>query len=142
MLRKLGKQKSLKEKNGFRIKYGTINYQQPKSIYVIIETWIQPESERDFESEVKRLSKNIRKVVYENHDKSLYNDYVIVDIDLRSSGMTPNKRSFMSIELTLFPNKLLQFPDDRYTETITNITNIIIDNLQNNNNYTFNTTKK
>lgn len=141
-MQKLGKVKKIKIHNDFRVKYGTVNYQQPKSLYVIIESWIEPKGEYSFEQEVRKISKQIRQTVFKHHDSFFLSD-VLIDVDLRASGMRKNNLSFMSIELTLFPQKIIRFPNDEYKIRVAKLVqNIIFDLIDKNVNYNYNNSKK
>lgn len=140
-MQKLGKIKKLVIDDQFRVKYGTINYKTPKSIYLTLETWVKPIGEYDFEREVRKIDKQIRQSVYNNNDHSIFLDDTFINVDLRPSGMSDAKRSFMSVEITLFPKKVEPFPNEIYKISVSDLSKHIIDDLIKNNNYTYKTTK-
>lgn len=141
MTQKLGKIKQLNVNDQFRVRYGTINYKTPKSIYLILETWIKPVDEYDFDREVRKIDKQIRQTVYNNNKNDIFMDETFINIDLRPSGMSDIKRSFMSIEVTLFPQKVEPFPNETYKISVSDLSKNIISDLITNNNYTYKTTK-
>ena len=51
------------------------------------------------------MSRAVKHSVYETLDKELFDDSFIVDLDLRSSGLTLGKKSFMNLEINFFLNE-------------------------------------
>ena len=68
----------------------------------------------------------------------------IVDLDLRSSGIVLNKKSFLNLEINFYLNETnLDFKSNYIKENIKDITKKIIqENLSNNQYFTFTLTKK
>ena len=79
-----------------KIVYGTVDSIKLKSLYLNIQTWVEPiyESE-NWTRTVLNLSRSVKHSIYESINKTIFNDKFIVDLDLRSSGLNPNKKSFM-----------------------------------------------
>lgn len=89
-----------------KVKYGTVDFNDNKSIYVNINTWVRPkQSELTPEVLVKKLNKDIRKHLHTYLSSVDTISKYIVDTDLRSSGIKKTKKSFMSSDITLFTNK-------------------------------------
>lgn len=123
--------------NGFRtckVNYGTVDSKEFKSLYLNIQTWVEPKKESiNWERVILNMSRNIKHSVYNNIDKNFFNDKFIVDLDLRSSGIQLKKKSFMNLEITLFildpttdfksiklKKSLKKLSKDVYSETFTN----------------------
>jgi hypothetical protein len=84
--------------------YGTVDHSDFKSFFINIRTWVLPKSDSEnWKSVVGHLSKNIKNSVSSKINKSVLYENFILDVDLRASGLDRNKRSFMSIEITLYP---------------------------------------
>lgn len=141
MFTKFGKEKTLFKNSSFRVKYGTIDARTLKAIYIDIESWVEPQSICNFDSQIRlnrtKLISNIKKKL----DTSFFNENFIVDLDLRSSGMMLNKKSFMLLEITLYPKSVVKFNSEILKEKIHAITGVAIDTIKENN-YTFNSNKR
>lgn len=100
-----GKEIKINVKNNYKTTYGSVDNKNPKAIFIRINAWGLPldEYELDYENVIKKLDKRIRLFVYNNVDSDLFDKKrSIIDLDLRESGITLNKKSFMSCEITLF----------------------------------------
>lgn len=113
---KLGKKLNLSIDERFRVSYGTTNIKNPTSVYLQMTTWIKPNDEYDdYNILIKKLTKNFRNSLNSSLQNSTFdNRKWIVDLDLRSSGMMKDKKSFMSIDMTLFYHE----PQDPFTDNI------------------------
>lgn len=100
------KKASLSKDNYFRASCETFEKNNPKVVFVNITSWVTPlkrDDTIDYSSVVKKLRKNIKQVVYNNVDKNIFNpDKTIVDLNLRSSGIRYNKKSYMCCEISLY----------------------------------------
>jgi len=105
---KLGKELSLNTEKPFKIHIGTVNNKQPRTLYVVLSSWVEPlyESE-NYQPKLNKITKNIKRFLSETiSSESFNNKRIIVDFDLRSSGISTKKKSFMSCEITLFQKEL------------------------------------
>ena len=133
MQTKFGKEKKLFKTDSFRVKYGTIDATKLNAIYVDIESWIEPQELLNFDSNIRITRKNILLKLKETLDYDLFSENFIVDLDLRSSGMCLNKKSFMFIEVTVFPKKYLKFNSETLIKKTKDIAITAISVVQNNN---------
>jgi len=86
-----------------KVLYGTVDSVNLKSIYLNIQTWVEPiKNSENWNRIVLNLSRTIKHTVHENLDFNLFKDNFIVDLDLRSSGLSVNKKSFLNLEINLF----------------------------------------
>ena len=86
-----------------KINYGTVDAKQLKSIYLNIQSWVTPKYEFEKpERVVSDLSKSIKNSVYEIIDTGLFKSNYIVDLDLRTSGITFGKKKFYEFRNYLF----------------------------------------
>ena len=133
--------------NGFRTfksQYGTIDSQNLKSIYLNLQTWAEPKEEMDNWSRiVLNMTRNVKHSVFENLDKTIFDEKFIVDLDLRTSGIQKNKRSFLNLEITLFVhNRSFEFKSLILRSKIKKILQAIYkDDLQNSKYFTLSKTK-
>ena len=105
---KLGKELSLKTEKPFKINIGTVNNKHPRTLYLVLSSWVEPlyESE-NYQPKLNKITKDIKRFLTETiPSESFNNKRMIVDFDLRSSGITKDKKSFMSCEITLFQKEL------------------------------------
>lgn len=92
--------------NGFRtakVQYRTVDSKNFKSLYLNFQTWVEPKDDYENWSRiVLNLNRAIKHSVFDNIDKNLFDEKFIVDLDLRTSGLTLRKKSFMNLEINLF----------------------------------------
>jgi len=89
---------------------GTVDNKNPKSIYIQISAWGKPKGDMidDYELIIKRKAKRIKRKLFEVLDgNNFYKSKSIVDFNMASSGVNFNKKSFMSVEMTLFKREPL-----------------------------------
>jgi len=128
-----------------KIVYGTVDSIKLKSLYLNIQTWVEPIYECDnWTRTVLNLSRSIKHSIYESINKEIFNDKFIVDLDLRSSGLNLNKKSFMNLEINFYLSQDdMDFKNSEIKKTLQQITNKIFkDNFLNNENFNFYLTKK
>jgi hypothetical protein len=51
------------------------------------------------------MSRSIKHIIFDYVNRHLFEEKFIVDLDLRYSGITKGKKSFMNLEITLYLNK-------------------------------------
>lgn len=127
-----------------KIVYGTVDSIKLKSLYLNIQTWVEPIYESDnWTRTVLNLSRSVKHSIYESINKNIFNDKFIVDLDLRSSGLNPNKKSFMNLEINFYlKQEDLDFKCDEIKESLQQITKQIFkDNFLDNENFNFYLTK-
>lgn len=133
MFSKFGKEKKLFKTESFRVKYGTIDALKLNAIYINIESWVEPKELINFDTNIRLTRKNIISKLNQVIDKEIFLENFIVDLDLRSSGMSLNKKSFMSIEVTLYPKKFIKFNSDLIKNQVKSVALSAIDTVQKNN---------
>jgi len=115
MSKKLGKEIKLDDNFNIKSKYGTINHKTLKSAYLLLETWLEPKEEMNFDKRTVSIRKRLYNEIYEKLDKDYFHTDYILDFNLCSSGMKKDRKSFAAIEITLFlkennSNKITDFP--------------------------------
>ena len=141
---KKGKTSKIQGFNTSKIVYGTVDSINFKSMYLNLQTWVEPIKEpENWTRVVLNLSRAVKHSVYETLDKELFDDSFIVDLDLRSSGLTIGKKSFMNLEINFFLNEEdLDFKSKEIKENLkTIVTRIYDENFNNNDYFNFSLTK-
>jgi 5S rRNA maturation endonuclease (ribonuclease M5) len=142
---KKGKTSFLQGFKTAKIVYGTVDSINLKSLYLNIQTWVEPIYECDnWTRTVLNLSRSIKHSIYESINKQIFNENFIVDLDLRSSGLNLNKKSFMNLEINFYIiQEDLDFKGNEIKESLQQITQKIFkDNFLDNENFNFYLTKK
>lgn len=131
-----GKEILLQEDDRFLIKLGTIDSKDPKSVFLSISSWTKPKKEEEnYERIVSNLRKKIKQRIFDDMDNSIFDPYrTIVDLDLRSSGISVSKKSFMYCEVTMFQNEnKLPLKSEPILNYFKNISNNLINDVFNEN---------
>jgi hypothetical protein len=137
---KKGKTSKIQGFKTAKVLYGTVDSLNLKSLYLNIQTWVEPKKDVDNWSRVVlNLSRAIKHSVYEKTKNTIFDDKFIVDLDLRSSGLNLNKKSFMNLEINFYINDTtLNFKDRMVKDTLKDITSqIFLDNFKTNPHFKF-----
>jgi type I site-specific restriction endonuclease len=108
---KKGKTSKLNIFDDAKCHYGTVDSKELKSIYVVLQTWIEPITDEENWNRITGiLKRQILHTLLEVVDFTTFEKKQIVDLDLRTSGIQKNKKSFLNLEITLFVHdKTLDF---------------------------------
>jgi len=138
---KKGKTSKIQGFKTAKVLFGTVDSVNLKSIYLNIQTWVEPKKDvENWSRVVLNLSRSIKHSIYDKVKNSFFDDKFIVDLDLRSSGLSINKKSFMNLEINFYlkDNIILTFKDKEIKDLLKNITTKIFqDNLKNNQYFKF-----
>ena len=131
----------------YKVKVGTVDNKNPKSVYINLSAWgelKQFNEELNYDKVISLLRKDIKNNINKNINiEDFYKDKYIVDLDMRSSGISSDKRSFMSCEVTLFQKNNIPINQYYIIKRITSIANNIInDCLEKQSHFKFYKTKK
>ena len=100
---KKGKTSKLNIFDDAKCHYGTVDSKELKSIYLVLQTWVEPIVDDDNWTKITGLIKRqILHTLLEVVDFTLFERKQIVDLDLRTSGIQKNKKSFLNLVITLF----------------------------------------
>ena len=100
---KKGKTSKLNVFENAKCFYGTVDSKELKSIYIVIQSWVEPKKEAlNWDRVAGNLKRQIQHNLLECVDLLTFDRNSIVDLDLRTSGIQMDKRSFMNLEMTLF----------------------------------------
>lgn len=125
---KRGKEIKLNLPYEYNVISGAVDNRNPESIYIQISAWGKPKNkeEEDFDSIIKQKSKRVKKKLFEMLDTEQFLPKVIVDFNMASSGISYEKRSYMSVEMTLFQKNPTPVNSDKLLPTLNKISEKII----------------
>ena len=125
--------------NGFRtskIIYGTVDSKEFKSLYLNLQTWVEPKKDSEnWTRVVLNMNRSIKHSVYHNIDKGLFDDKFIVDLDLRTSGLQLKKKSFMNLEINFYLVEEIDFKSPKLKKSLKSLIKNIYDDVLNKNEY-------
>lgn len=126
---KKGKTSKIVGFKSMKVLYGTVDSVNFKSLYLNIQTWIEPIMCLDnWNRMVLNLSRMIKHTIHENLDRTLFNDNFIVDLDLRSSGLSIGKKSFLNLEINLYlKNDKLDFKSKLIKDSLKKLSKCVFD---------------
>ena len=141
---KKGKSVKLNLYSPIKSVYGTVDSKNLKSLYINIQSWVNPKFEHNnWNRVVCNLSRDIKHSVFDSIDTNLFKEQSIVDLDLRTSGISHGKKSFFNLEVNLYTNKEIDFKSQDIKESVRKIVNrIFYFNVENNKYFEFSTSKK
>jgi len=141
---KKGKSVKLNLFNPIKSIYGTVDSKDLKSVYINIQSWVSPKFEHDnWNRVVCNLSREIKHSVFNSINLSVFQEKSIVDLDLRTSGISHGKKSFFNLEVNLYTNSELDFKSQEIKDSIKSIVkNIFKNNINQNKYFEFSTSKK
>ena len=133
---KTGKTLKVSGFDNLKVSYGTVDFKNFKSLYLNIQSWLQPKADLEsWDRVVNNLRKEIKHVVNDIINPIFFENNYIVDLDLRTSGIQYGKKSFMNLEITLYVKPNVAFKSTELRNEITYISTSINDKAFLNNNY-------
>lgn len=141
---KKGKNLKVTGYESFKVNYGTVDSKTLKSVYLNVQTWAEPKEEIHSPIRcVNNLSRQIKHTIYDKLNRDIFNENFIVDLDLRSSGIQINKKSFLNLECFFYLKTENDFKSLLLKNEIKRITDFIIyNNFIKSNQFNFSLTKK
>jgi hypothetical protein len=141
---KKGKSVKMNLSNSFKTVYGTVDSKNLKSLYINIQSWVKPKIDlENWNRVVCNLSREIKHTVFETIDTDMFNKNSIVDLDLRTSGISYGKKSFFNLEINLFLENEIDFKSSNLKESVKNVVkNINSNSIIRNEYFDFSLTKK
>ena len=141
---KKGKSVKLNLYSPIKSVYGTVDSKNLKSLYINIQSWVSPKFEHDnWNRVVGNLNREIKHSVYNSIDSNIFKETSIVDLDLRTSGISHGKKSFFNLEVNLYTNQEIDFKSLEIKESVKKIIrNIVKDSLFENKFFDFSPSKK
>jgi hypothetical protein len=141
---KKGKTSKLNIFDDAKCQYGTVDSKNFKSLYIVLQTWVEPIKDQDNWNRVTgEIKRQILHTLLEVAEPTTFEKKYIVDLDLRTSGIQKNKKSFLNLEITLFlSNQNIDFKSIMLRSKIKNILQSIYkDDLKNSKYFTLSKTK-
>lgn len=134
---KKGKTSKIQGFKTIKVVYGTTDSFDLKSLYLNIQTWVEPKKESEnWNRVVLNLSRAIKHTIFQTLDKNIFNENFISDLDLRSSGIVLEKKSFLNLEINLFlKEQNIDFKSTIIKETLKELTKQIVTHNFNQNEY-------
>jgi hypothetical protein len=141
---KKGKSVKLNLYNPIKSVYGTVDSKNLKSVYINIQSWVTPKKEyNNWNRVVSNLGREIRHSVFESINQKLFQEKSIVDLDLRTSGISHGKKSFFNLEINLYTNSEMDFKSQEIKDSIKRVVSSVFrNNIQENKYFEFSTSKK
>ncbi len=125
---KIGKYIPLGEYKNVKIGYGTVDFKNLKTIYLKLNSWVEPLNEDDdFDQLISKSRRNIKEIIY-NLRNNRFKQQSIVDLDIKTKGIKLDKRSFMNLEVTLYVDSFFDVKSKDTKNTMKNVIETIIDN--------------
>lgn len=124
-----GKEIKLNISDKYSVSIGTVDEKNPKSVYIMISTWLTPksDSEIDYSRVIFNMNKHLKSYVSNILNQDYFNpELTIIDLDMRQSGIKHGKRSYVSLEVTLYQTKN---PLEFESHTLNHELNDIIDSI-------------
>jgi len=141
---KKGKTSQIQGFKTAKVIYGTVDSVNFKSLYLNIQTWVEPKiNSENWNRIVLNLSRFIKHSVLDSLDKTSFDSKFIVDLDLRSSGLQKGKKSFLNLEINFYlTGTETDFKSRKLKESLKKICKRVFqDNFTNNEYFKFQLTK-
>jgi hypothetical protein len=138
MIYNRGTEIKLDDYKDLNVVFGSIDKNNPKTIYVRLSGWGNPIDyfeDNDYKTIIRQLSKKIRRIIFRELNSDFYNSMTMIDLDMRESGIIDNKSSFMSCEITLFQSNNYLLDSNEVSDELNRVIKIIIDKVFEDNEY-------
>lgn len=147
IITKNGKQLKSKGYKNYRVVSGTVDNKNPKAIYLTLSAWGDPlkyDEDVNYNIVIRDFTRDIKQLLLQNLDRNLFfGDRCIIDFDMRESGISYGKKSFMNCEITLFQKNLFKLQEKTIQEELDNISQLITEEILDDSEYfKFSKTKK
>jgi hypothetical protein len=141
---KKGKSVKLNLFNPIKSVYGTVDSKNLKSVYINIQSWVTPKDDYDnWNRVVSNLGREIKHSVFESINPKLFKEKSIVDLDLRTSGISKGKKSFFNLEINLYTLCEMDFKCNEIKDSVkTIVKSIYKNNVIQNKYFEFSNSKK
>ena len=105
-MKRLNKEYKLDSSSSVILKYGSVNKDNPQVIYVSGKCWICPTVETDYDKVIAdvetEMRKNIRNGIVDGVN---FANKFILDFDISTDGLYPNRKKFLSFDFYLRQNE-------------------------------------
>jgi hypothetical protein len=133
---KKGKTIKLSGYRTFKSHYGTIDSTNLKSIFINVQSWVEPKEDvENWNRVVLNMTRSIKHTILENINKEVFDAKFIVDLDLRTSGIQLQKKSFMNLEINLFVLEPMDFKSPKLKKYVKSLIKEVYGDVMNKNKY-------
>lgn len=134
-MKRLNKEYKLDVCNHIQLKYGSVNRDNPQVIYISGKCWVSPSMKCKYDEVISdiedKMRKNIKRIIIDGIN---FDNKLILDFDINTDGLYPNKKKFLSFDFYL---KQVE----KNKKTLTDLKNLLdrkISTISNNLVYMFN----
>lgn len=120
----------LRSDTPINIKYGTVDYHDPKVIYITLKGWVIPmenEDSKEIQIILNKFKKNLQTTLKKS---SIFNDKLIYCVDFTALPLLKTKRNSLEIEFYVKPyivKNLFEIKDDILSTFNSNFNELIYD---------------
>jgi hypothetical protein len=115
--------------NNVKVGFGTVDYKNLKTIYIQLNSWVQPNNDDcDFDKLISKTRRQIKNKIYDLQCE-YFKPQSIVDLDIKTSGVKTNKRSFMDLEVTLYVEKHFDVKSKEIKQIVSSLSEDIISTI-------------
>ena len=127
---RLNAEKKIDSEN-FKVKIGTVNRLNPRSIYIEGRGFITPtEDKDDYSPDISIMKHSLKKSLVNELNKSkVFDNKFIFDFDIASNCMKFNKSSFLSFQITLRQKGDVSLDIKKIKEVSSHMVTSIVDQL-------------
>lgn len=105
-MKRLNKEYRLDVSKNVSLKYGSVNKDNPQVIYVSGRCWVCPTKETDYDGVISRIESDMRKNIMDLlRDSVNFEKKYILDFDISTDGLYPNRKKFLSFDFYLRQNE-------------------------------------
>jgi len=126
---KKGKFITIGSYNNVKLGYGTVDSKNLKTIFIQLNSWIQPTNNTDDFDKLINKSRRKTKELIRNLKSDYFKLESIVHLDIKTNGVRTDKRSFMDLEITLFVNKEFDVRSKEIKDIVYNLSKNVIDEV-------------
>lgn len=129
--------------NNVKIGYGTVDHKNLKTVYLKLNSWVEPEADDgQYDSLLSKTRRKIKLRIHSYNNK-FFKRESIVDLDLRTKGVKTGKKSFLNLEITLFSQSYFDIKSKEIKSFISGLSKDIIEHdLDDKNLFNFHKNKK
>lgn len=134
-MKKSVKEIKLNVSDSIVLKYGTMNRENPKVIYINGKTWLMPLYEGDYENVVNQAISIYKKVLKKRLlETDKFERNMLCEFDIRPEAMKVNKKKFLSFDIFIKQKHCLEMKKlkDELSECVGNASDIFADSLTQN----------
>ncbi|WP_431137488.1 hypothetical protein [Psychroserpens mesophilus] len=127
----------------FKISVTTEDRYNPSAITIKIICWITPQYVDDYSKVIKRYSKRLKTLIYNNINRNVFDESrTIVIIDTADKMMNKNKPSYASFNITMYQHKpFKKLKSNDMLEELTPLCDLVMNQLQSYDDFKFSKSK-